>query len=72
MIIMQVNEHSDAFVSARKTGRWLIRSTMPILPQSFIVLLLLEEIPKHMDEEDRSFLEDLLPWAQKLPEEIRK
>ena len=33
---------------------------------------LLEEIPKHMDEEDRSFLEDLLPWSQKLPEGIRK
>ena len=32
----------------------------------------LEEIPKHMDEEDRSFLEDLLPWSQKLPEGIRK
>ena len=35
-------------------------------------LYLLEEIPKHMDEEDRSFLEDLLPWSQKLPEGIRK
>lgn len=33
---------------------------------------LLEEIPKHMDEEDRSFLEALLPWSQKLPEGIRK
>ena len=36
-----------------------------------IFLYLLEEIPKHMDE-DRSFLEDLLPWSQKLPEGIRK
>lgn len=33
---------------------------------------LLEEIPKHVDEEDCSFLEDLLPWSQKLPEGIRK
>lgn len=33
---------------------------------------LLEEIPKHMDQEDRTFLEDLLPWSEKLPEEIRK
>ena len=32
----------------------------------------LEEIPKHMDQEDRTFLEDLLPWSEKLPEEIRK
>lgn len=40
-------------------------------PYDYFVYLL-EEIPKHMDEEDRSFLEDLLPWSQKLPEEIRK
>lgn len=33
---------------------------------------LLEEIPKHMDEKDCSFLEDLLPWSKKLPAEIRK
>lgn len=26
---------------------------------------LLEEIPKHMDEKDCSFLEDLLPWSKK-------
>ena len=24
------------------------------------------------DQEDRTFLEDLLPWSEKLPEEIRK
>ena len=33
---------------------------------------LLEEIPKHMDGTDQSFLEDLLPWSDKLPERIRK
>ena len=33
---------------------------------------LLTEIPKHVDEKDRSFLEDLLPWSNKLPENIRK
>lgn len=33
---------------------------------------LLEEIPKHMDETDQSFLEDLLPWSEKLPERIKK
>ena len=32
---------------------------------------LLEEIPKHMDDTDQSFLEDLLPWSDKLPERIR-
>ena len=33
---------------------------------------ILNEIPKHMDDSDRSFLEDLLPWSEKLPEGIRK
>lgn len=36
------------------------------------VQYLLEEIPKHMDDKDHSFLEDLLPWSEKLPERIRK
>lgn len=35
-------------------------------------LYLLEEIPKHMDDTNRSFLEDLLPWSPNLPEGIRK
>lgn len=33
---------------------------------------LLEEIPKHMNDKDCSFLEDLLPWSGKLPAGIRK
>ena len=33
---------------------------------------LLEEIPKHMDDKERSFLKDLLPWSEKLPAKIRK
>ena len=35
---------------------------------------LLEEMPKHMkdDHRDMSFLDDLLPWSESLPEEIRK
>lgn len=33
---------------------------------------LLEEMPKHMDDRDCSFLEDLLPWSEKLPAGIRK
>lgn len=40
-------------------------------PYDYFVYLL-EEIPKHMDQEDRTFLENLLPWSEKLPEEIRK
>ncbi|WP_346344954.1 transposase [Clostridium sp. MCC353] len=32
----------------------------------------LTELPKHADDLERSFLEDLLPWSKKLPEHIRK
>ena len=33
---------------------------------------LLTEIPKHMEDTDLSFLDDLLPWSEKLPKEIKK
>lgn len=33
---------------------------------------LLSVIPEHMEDTDRNFLEDLLPWSEKLPEYIRK
>ena len=33
---------------------------------------LLTEIPKHMDDKNSNFLEELLPWAETLPENIRK
>ena len=33
---------------------------------------LLSEMPKHMDDTDFSFLEDLLPWSNSLPEACRK
>jgi len=33
---------------------------------------LLTEIPKHMDDTDLSFLDDLLPWSANLPERCRK
>jgi len=33
---------------------------------------LLTQIPAHMDDTDRSFLEDFLPWSPKLSEYIRK
>ena len=36
------------------------------------VQYLLEEIPKHMDATDCSFLNNLLPWSENLPAEIRK
>ena len=33
---------------------------------------LLTEIPKHLDDKDTSFCEDLLPWSPMLPENCRK
>jgi len=33
---------------------------------------LLSEIPKHEDDKNLSFLEDLLPWSEKLPAECKK
>ena len=33
---------------------------------------LLTEIPKHMDDKNRIFLEEILPWSETLPENIRK
>ena len=33
---------------------------------------LLTEIPKHIDDKDYSFCEDLLPWSPALPERCRK
>ena len=33
---------------------------------------LLTEIPQHMEDTDRSFLADLLPWSPALPDHIRK
>ena len=33
---------------------------------------LLSEIPNHMDDKNLSFLEDLLPWSEKLPDHCRK
>lgn len=33
---------------------------------------LLEEISKHMDDKDQSFLDDLLPWSSTLPDRVKK
>lgn len=33
---------------------------------------LLSEIPNHMDDKDMSFLENLLPWSEQLPDHCRK
>lgn len=33
---------------------------------------LLTEIPKHVEDKNTGFLEELLPWSETLPEHIRK
>ena len=33
---------------------------------------LLDVIPEHMDDKNYDFVEDLLPWSDKLPAECRK
>jgi len=33
---------------------------------------LLEEIPKHMDDKELSFLDNLLPWSKELPDKCKK
>ena len=33
---------------------------------------LLEEMPKHMDDTSLDFLDALLPWSEKIPDECRK
>ncbi len=33
---------------------------------------LLTEIPKHLEDTNRNFLEDLLPWSANLPANCRK
>ncbi|MBR1476747.1 MAG: transposase domain-containing protein [Lachnospiraceae bacterium] len=33
---------------------------------------LLTEIPEHMDDNNLDFLEDLMPWSDKLPERCRR
>ena len=33
---------------------------------------LLTEIPKHLDDTDRGFLDDLLPWSPNLPANCRR
>ncbi|BFK24715.1 hypothetical protein F320042A7_02850 [Blautia producta] len=47
------------------------KATLPEKPFDYVQYLL-EEIPQHMDDTDCSFIEELLPWSEKLPAEIRK
>ena len=37
-----------------------------------IVYFTVYEIPKHVEDKNTGFLEELLPWSKTLPEHIRK
>ena len=45
--------------------------TNHLKPYDYVEYVLIE-IPKHMAERIRLFIEDRLPWSPKLPETIRK
>jgi hypothetical protein len=51
--------------------RCFILKTNNLKPYDYFKYLLIE-LPKHMEDEDRAFLDDLLPWSPKLPENIKK
>ena len=36
------------------------------------VKFLLTEVPKHMEDTDLAFLDDLLPWSDAIPDACRK
>lgn len=58
---------------AADKGRSIVETVKAnnLKPYEYFEYLLIE-IPKHMDDTDRSFLDDLLPWLEKLPDNIRK
>lgn len=61
-----VNWHYGGLSSAYETAK-----ANNLKPYNYFEYLL-TEIPNHMEETDRSFLKDLLPWSPNLPEHIRK
>ena len=61
-----VVEYSSIIYSIAETAK-----ANNLKPYEYFEYLLIQ-IPEHMDDTDRSFLENLLPWSPKLPEYIRK
>jgi transposase len=61
--VKEYNERPDSIAETAKANN--------LKPYDYFEYLL-EEIPKHMEDTDRSFLEDLLPWSENLPAHIRK
>jgi DNA-binding transcriptional LysR family regulator len=74
------------FIRLAMKGRWgvLMRPDSPLAGKDFVTAkannlkpydyfeYLLTEIPKHLDDTDRTFLDDLLPWSPNLPANCRK
>ncbi|MSR91998.1 transposase [Clostridiaceae bacterium WCA-383-APC-5B] len=54
---------------------WVKKNKRFVLPKSETgkgFEYLLTEIPKHMEDKNLEFLDNLLPWSDKLPQECRK
>ena len=52
-------------------GRLLFYAHLTLTPYEYLKHLL-TEIPKHMDDADSSFLEELLPWSDAILDVCRK
>ena len=70
---VEVEEHHVG-VYASKDGDRMTKAPHPVslLRGSLVSPSLEAAIPKHMDDKDLSFCEDLLPWSPNLPEKCRK
>lgn len=59
-------------ITRKNMANWMIRLREEYLKPYEYFEHLLTVIPEHMEDTDRSFLEELLPWSPALPENIRK
>ena len=66
MNTVQVAEASAMIYSLMETAKASRLNTYEYLKH------LLTEILKHMDDTSMTFLDDLLPWSEQLPDECRK
>ena len=60
-------EHYKSYNKKYKPSTWLCA----IAKNEYLKYLLIE-IPKHMEDRNLDFLEELLPWSEHLPTECKK
>ena len=63
-ILQKVNEYLDAILSDLESTK--LKEVVTVKVYEYLKYLL-SEIPKHMDESDLSFVDNLLPWSELLP-----